>query len=234
MNYSGIPSKFSEEAIFSLDGFTAQLCTTPESKKIAYELRYHSYRSTELIDPNPEELLSDAYDESNNSRTHLLWYDGKAVASVRSSIWSARYAWKLTESVNTFWHEIHQQIGLGNNIIESSRFVVDPEFKGRNSLRAQLFMYRVQDLSSTFDECDQIITSVREKHVPFYQRMLDFDPLAKSNKIDWIKSDVVLLRTTQNRSREVVTSKGMPLVTLAERERYATLCQHLNEYVNAY
>ena len=35
-----IPHRFSREIIFSLNGFTAQLCDSPESKRIAYELRY--------------------------------------------------------------------------------------------------------------------------------------------------------------------------------------------------
>ncbi len=228
-----IPSQFVDEIVFELDGFTAQLCTSPESKKVAYELRYRAYIETGAVEPNALKQVHDAYDDLPNSRTHLLWYEGEPVASVRSSIWSSRYDWSLTESIKTFWYETHGSIGLDKSILESSRFVVDPKFQGRNSLRAQLLLFRLQDLSSTYDECDHIITSVREKHVPFYKRMLSFEQISGQGRVPWIDVDVVLLRTTANESRNVIATKGMQLCSQEERQRYATICETLKKMYHA-
>ena len=36
---------FQAETLFELNGFTAQLCMSPESKELAYGLRYQAYIS---------------------------------------------------------------------------------------------------------------------------------------------------------------------------------------------
>jgi len=101
------------------------------------------------------------------------------VASVRSATWSSAYNWMPPESIRTFWNDVHRKIGLENNILESSRYVVSPELTGRKSLYAQLLMFRVLDICSQVDQCKHIVTSVRQRHVPFYQRMLAFQQISE-------------------------------------------------------
>ncbi len=212
-----------EEILFEVNGYIAQLCCGPESKKIAYQLRYLSYSSVKMIKPNAEKMLFDHFDALPNSRTHLIWYDGRPVATVRSSIWSSKYDWELTESIVPFKEELERNIGLKNNILESSRYAIAPHFKGRQSLFAQLLLFRIQDLSSYFEDCDHIITSVRENHVPFYERMLGFKKISNVWRYDWVDVPFVLLSTQQSESREKVTQRGMPACTAEERERYSFL-----------
>lgn len=224
MNTS-LPKRFQEEFLFEINGFVAQLCCSPESRELAFQFRYQAYLAAQLIQPNAEEKLKDMYDEQDNSRTHLIWYEGTPVASVRSSIWSAKYNWVTTESIDEFYGDIAAHVGLGYNILESCRFSLAPHFKGRKSLEAQLLLFRIQDLSSQFDDCQHVITAVRDKHVPFYERMLGFEVISAPKKVDWIKGDIVVMTTSQEESRELVTQKGMPPCTTEEVERYALL-QH--------
>ena len=221
-------SKVLEEGkLFEVDGFTAQLCLTEESKKIAFALRYEAYRNADVIPENEEKLFSDDYDLLPNTRTHLIWHEGEAIASVRSAIWSANYDWSEVESIRYFPKEIDRFIGLEKNVLESSRFVVSPKVKGRASLNAQLLLFRVQDLSSQFDQCDYILTAVREKHAKFYKRMLAFEQIAGPLSHEFIDLNIVLLMTTQLESRNVVVSKGMPACTAAEVENYTQLLNDL-------
>ena len=221
------------ETLFEINGYTAQLCMRPESREQAFRLRYEAYIHSGAVDPNEGERLSDEYDQYSNARVHLIWYEGKPVASVRSSTWSSAYNWLAPESIHSFWNDAHRTIGLENNILESSRYVVSPELTGRKSLYAQLLMFRILDLCAQVDDCPHIITSVRQRHVPFYQRMLAFEQISEPIRHEWIKLDIVLLATSREKSREVVQSKGMPACTQKEVERYAELIQPFNAPLHA-
>lgn len=226
---SNLPSPFKDEFIFACNGFTAQLCCSEESKRLAYQLRYESYLCTQLIEPNELGYLSDPYDEQINTRSHLIWFEGKPVASVRSLIWSPKYDWTKIENMEPFKAEIDQHIGLKENILESSRYAIAPDFRnnGRKSLFAQLLMFRIQDLSSGFDDCPHIITAVKARHVPFYERMLGFKRITGYTRYDWVDVDFALLITSQEASRDIVVKKGMPACTAEDRKRYASLLESI-------
>lgn len=224
---------FEHEKLFEFGDFTAQLCCSPESQKLAFELRYRAYRHVNAIPEHFECMFHDSHDFKPNSRSHLLWYEGKPVASIRSSIWSDQYNWETTEGLETFWAQAHRRIGLEKRVLESSRFAIVPELTGRKSITAQLLLFRVQDLSAQVEECPYIITSVREKHVNFYKRMLAFEQISEAVRHDDIDAEIVLLLTTQQNSREVVTSKGMPKCEAYEVDRYQHLLQTLNQTSHA-
>ena len=115
-------------------------------------------------------MLYDDFDFMPNTFVHLVWYEGKPVATVRSCIYSDEYAWERTEGVNYFPKEVEEKLGKNARLLESNRYAVDPEFQGRKSLFAQMLMFRIHALCSAVHGCSHIITSVRRKHVPFYQR----------------------------------------------------------------
>lgn len=227
---SFIPKQFRAEFLFEWKGFAAQLCTSTSSKNLAYQLRYRAYASADLIQEQEEEILCDHFDKQANTRIHLLWHDNKPVATIRSSIWSERYEWASTESINKYKKEVAEHLGLETKILESCRFAIAPELKGRKSLMAQLLLFRIQDLSSRFDECQQIITAVREKHVSFYQRMLGFEPISEAKQIDWVAGDIVLLNASREVSLETITKRGMPPCTEEEISRYFSLAQNTAQY----
>lgn len=228
MDYLLSFSSFESEKLFEIKGFTAQLCCSDESKRIAYALRHKAYSHSQVTPAveNKEGLIYDQYDHLPNTRTHLIWYEGRPIASVRSGIWSEKYKWTDVESVSSFKTEIEQHIGLRQNMLESSRYVVDPDIKGRTSLTAQLLMFRIQDLSSQVDQCPYILTSVRQKHVPFYKRMLAFQQISDTIEHDLSTIGIVLLMTTQEESRRIVIEKGMPPCKQAEVDLYFNLLNH--------
>ncbi|MEO1714515.1 MAG: hypothetical protein AAFU60_14380 [Bacteroidota bacterium] len=218
-----LPIGFEKEVLFSMDGFSAQLCCSAESLTIAQQLRYQAYVEAGLIPENGQSVFLDSYDTQSNTRTHLIWQHGVPIATVRSNIWSADYSWETTEGITSFWQDVHRKIGLEKTIIESNRFATAPHLSGRDSLRAQIFLFRVQDLNAQYEQCEHIITAVREKHVPFYQRMLAFRPISAEQYYPWLNEDVVLLATGAAESRSIIQQKGMPMVSATEVQRYADL-----------
>jgi hypothetical protein len=219
-----------KEWLFDYKGFKVQLCLTRESKEMAYRLRYRAYRHANAIPPSSERMLSDAFDDQPNTRTHLIWHDDKPIASVRSSIWSNRYGLLPTESTTVFRKEVARSVGMNEHILESAHFVIAPELESRESFYAQLMLYRIQDLSSRFDDCPVIMTAVQEHHVPFYERVLGFRRISMPKTLDWIEYKLVLLRTTLDESREFALKRGMPECTPEECRRYSDLC---NTYLDS-
>ena len=214
---------FFEEVIFKLDGFTAQFCKSPESKNIAYELRYNAYTHYQDIHNNDEGFLTDKYDLQKNSRTFLLWFDNSPIATVRSSVWSAQYNWNKTEGINTFQQDIQRTIGLQNTIIESGRFAILPNLGRSLSTKAQLILFRIQDLNSKYENSNHIITIVRNKHIPFYERMLGFKKISNDKFYQWLNDNVVLLYTTAAKSREIILEKGMQQLSSRELKQFSKL-----------
>jgi hypothetical protein len=223
MKTSNKPSDFSQEIIFTAREFTAQLCCSPESKKVAYHLRHEAYANNQSIKPNAEELFSDKYDLHPNSRTQLIWHNNTPVATVRSSVWSLNYQWTSTEALDSFWHAVHRHIGLEHTIIESNRFALIPGLGSSLSLQVQLLLFRIQDLNCLYEKSAHIITVVRKKHVSFYERMLQFRQISDEKFYPWVNENLVLLAADATASRATITKKGMQKVSPKEVEHFANL-----------
>jgi len=210
-----------EGFLFEEAGFTAQLCTRAESLSLAYQLRYKAYRSVDGIPENSSGEATDQYDSQTNARTHLLWYEGRPVASVRSLIWSDRYDWQSTTSVDAFRPFIEQNLGLQHRLLESNRYVVDPDFKGRKSITAQYLLFRIQTMSCLYDNCAYVITAVRPKHQAFYKRLMGFYPISDEMPVEGFQFKAMLLATPYRSRHLLASNASIAGLKLEDYERYA-------------
>ncbi|MEL6255350.1 MAG: GNAT family N-acyltransferase [Bacteroidota bacterium] len=214
-----------EGFVFENQGFSAQLCLSKESLTTAFKLRYKAYNQTDeqtQMD-DQHELFYDGMDFAPNSRIFLIWYEGKPVASVRSCILSDKYNWAPIESSKYCQEYLDDGLGINQRLLESGRYVVDPDFKGRKSIYAQILLFKAHAITSLVEECSHIITMVRPKHVPFYERMLGFSSISPVIRLEDFDLEISLLACTREKSMEVALSKGMPPYTEEEVERYRTL-----------
>lgn len=223
---------FSHQFLFNIDGFTAELCLEKESKKIAYELRYRAYRHAEAIPENETGQFQDEYDQQSNAQTYLIWHEGSPIASLRISLWSPKYAWEPFEMIRQYPSEIQRFTGLYQILQESGRYVVDPSVKGRMSLRAQLLMFRIHAIVSQVESSHIILTGVRKKHTPFYERMLAFESISNPRYVSWIDEDVVLMAVKRSKSYETFLNKGGAPITHADLGRYTQMTASLTTQTN--
>ncbi|MEM7368921.1 MAG: hypothetical protein AAF587_10005 [Bacteroidota bacterium] len=228
------PRPLPHQVLFENNGFTAELCQEKENLELAYQLRYRAYRHAQAIPENETKLFSDNYDQQSNSQTYLIWHNNVPVASLRICLWSPKYRWEPLEMVCMYPSEIQRNIGLYQIIQESCRFVVDPEIKGRTSLRAQLLMFRIHAIVSQVESSHFIITGVRKKHTPFYQRMLAFDPISEPRYVKWIDEEVVLMATRRDKSYETFLKKGGTPISEADLLRYANLTANLSQPIDSH
>lgn len=236
-NHTSPATQAFEDQIFCKhNGFILEVCMRPESLATAFSLRYRAYLKVGAISPNEEQMLYDAYDFAPNSRIHLVWYQGKAVATVRGCIWSQTYSWEKTEALSYFEKDIREKLDISQPMLESNRYAVDPDFQGRQSLYAQILMFRIHALNSTYHGCTHILTSVRPNHIPFYKRFLGMDTVSQEALfIPWAKSgsnsEVFLLAAKREDSLEVALKRGLPKVTSTDINLYAH-CAKLGYYSN--
>ncbi len=216
------------QVLFEANGFTAEMCIERESLEIAYNLRYRAYRSVDAIPFNAEEMFTDKYDQQENVRTYLIWYEGQPVASVRSLTWSAKYKWAKTDSIVFFEKDIDRELGLQTSVLESNRYVVDPEFNGRKSLMAQMLLFRIQALGSLVDNCDYVIAAVRPRHASFYKRFMNFNPISEPISVAKVSFSIQLLATPVTSREKLAQSNAMAAFEEADIERYINCLQKLN------
>lgn len=215
----------------TLNGFTLELCRDQKSLNTAFNLRYRSYLDAGAVAENAEQLLYDDYDFLPNAFTHLVWYQGKPVATVRGCIYSDEYNWQVTEGICYFKADIENRLGEKVRLLESNRYVIDPEFQGRQSLYAQLLMFRTHALNAIAHQCQHIITSVRTNHIAFYRRYLGMEPISsQTNYIAWVDADVELLSNSVDKSLACALRRSMPNFSEGEIARYAQ-CAGLSNYV---
>ena len=217
----------SDQIISSFNDFTLEVCLDEKSMNRAFHLRYRAYLEVNSIEENEEELLYDEYDFIPNSRVFLVWYQGKAIATVRSCIYSEAYNWTPTEAVNYFGEDINRKLGSETRILESNRFAVDPDFQGRQSLFARFLLFRAHGLNAAVHQCDYIMTSVRANHVAFYQRFLGLEPIStQSSFVEWANAEVSLLANPTDECLSSILKRGMPAYDQEDIMNYA-MCAHL-------
>ena len=73
-------------------GLTARLALDDETRADAYAIRHASYLSGGYIEPQPGGIFSDADDLRPNSRTVVVYKEGRPVASVRRAPPSDAYS----------------------------------------------------------------------------------------------------------------------------------------------
>lgn len=181
--------------LFKEEAYTAEMCLDHQSLSLAYHLRYRAYLKAGAIPVNPYEMCTDDYDDQANARTFLIWYEDQAVASVRSFTWSSAFNWQTTPSLDMFPKDIKANLGWRIPLLESNRYVVDPDFQGRKSLNAQMLLFRIQSLGALVDECSYVITAMRPRHIKFYQRFMGFYPISEPKAIDLVRFPIQLLAT---------------------------------------
>ncbi|MCB0587360.1 MAG: GNAT family N-acetyltransferase [Phaeodactylibacter sp.] len=207
-----IAEKPSPDQIVSIhDDFTLEVCLDEKSKRLAFQIRYRAYLEAGMIPENEEGMFYDEDDYQPNSRIFLVWYQDKAVATVRSCVYSDAYGWMPTEGVLHFREELSNKIGTHTRLLESNRFAVDPTFQGRQSLFARFLLFRGHGLNAAVHQCKYIVTSVKANHIAFYQRFLNLEPISpEPHYYEWLEADVSLLMNETDTCLNSILKRGMP------------------------
>ncbi len=87
--------------------------------------------------------------------------------------------------------EIEKEIGLDKVIVESNRFVIDPAKVDSKYLFKVPFRFVILNVLKFHS--DYVLTAVRSKHVPLYQRFLGLDPISEPKKYPGINVEMIMM-----------------------------------------
>lgn len=210
------------QVLYREKDYTVEVCIDQASLNTAFRVRYLANLAINAIQPNEEELLYDAYDFEPNAFIHLVWYQGKPVGTIRSSIYAQQYQWQRTEYVNYFQANIQRHFKEQTPLVESTRYAIAPDFQGRQSLFAQMLLFRTHALNAYAHNCKHVITAVRKKHIKFYERFLNMEAISSTPLyFSWVNAQLFLLSASIETCLEQGVRMGVPTVDLPEAQWYA-------------
>jgi hypothetical protein len=151
-----------------LDQVDYRLAQTPEQKDEIYRLRYRAYLREGAIQPSADGRVIDQFEDAPNAWTFGVYFQGELYSSIRVSVLTSE--WRMSPSVELFGDVLHPELDKGRVIIDSTRFVADPE-KARNFPELPYVTVRLGSMAGVHFNADYGLAIVRPEHQAFYRRV---------------------------------------------------------------
>jgi hypothetical protein len=151
-----------------LDHVDYRLAQTPEEKDEIYRLRYRAYLREGAIRPSTDGRVIDQFEDAPNAWTFGVYFHGELYSSIRVSVLTSE--WRMSPSVELFGDVLHPELDKGKVIIDSTRFVADPE-KARNFPELPYVTVRLGSMAGVHFNADYGLAIVRPEHQAFYRRV---------------------------------------------------------------
>ena len=151
-----------------LDQVDYRLAQTPEEKDEIYRLRYRAYLREGAITPSADGRVIDQFEDAPNAWTFGVYFHGELYSSIRVSVLTSE--WRMSPSVELFGDVLHPELDKGKVIIDSTRFVADPE-RARNFPELPYVTVRLGSMAGVYFNADYGLAIVRPEHQAFYRRV---------------------------------------------------------------
>lgn len=151
-----------------LDQVDYRLAQTPQEKDEIYRLRYRAYLREGAIQPSTDGRVIDQFEDAPNAWTFGVYFLGELYSSIRVSVLTSE--WRMSPSVELFGDVLHPELDKGKVIIDSTRFVADPE-KARNFPELPYVTVRLGSMAGVYFNADYGLAIVRPEHQAFYRRV---------------------------------------------------------------
>jgi hypothetical protein len=151
-----------------LDQVDYRLAQTPEERDEIYRLRYRAYLREGAIQPSTDGRVIDQFEDAPNAWTFGVYFHGELYSSIRVSVLTSE--WRMSPSVELFGDVLHPELDKGKVIIDSTRFVADPE-KARNFPELPYVTVRLGSMAGVHFNADYGLAIVRPEHHAFYRRV---------------------------------------------------------------
>ena len=158
---------FSNRVAELLDRLDCRPADAPEEREAIYRLRYAAYRLEGAISPDPSEMFSDPYDDSDNARIFGLYLDGELASSLRIHVASADQP--DFPSYKVFSDLLEPELHAGRIIIDSTRFVASRTLSQLNPGLPYATL-RLGWLAAEHFRAQHLLAAVRAEHQAFYRR----------------------------------------------------------------
>ena len=151
-----------------LDQVDYRLAQTPEEKEAIYNLRYRAYLREGAIRPSADQRVVDQFEDAPNAWTFGVYFQGELYSSIRVSVLTSE--WRMSPSMELFGEVLHPRLDQGQIIIDSTRFVADPD-RARSFPELPYVTVRLGSMAGVHFNADFGLAIVRPEHQAFYRRV---------------------------------------------------------------
>ncbi|MDO6461094.1 GNAT family N-acetyltransferase [Granulosicoccaceae sp. 1_MG-2023] len=156
-----------------------------------FALRYRAYFEQGYIGENPRRRFFDDFDYEPNCRSFLTYFGEQPVGSIRTCLWTPQQRLDIP-AMEIFDEEIRREVGYGQRIMETNKFVVSPEFQRRGGIAARFSIYRSALDVVHEEQVEVVVIAVREEHIDFY-RLLGFKQISDLRSYPHLNFNTALL-----------------------------------------
>jgi len=187
-----------------LDHVDYRLAQTSEEKDEIYRLRYRAYLREGAIQPSPDGRVIDQFEDAPNAWTFGVYFQGELYSSIRVSVLTSE--WRMSPSVELFGDVLHPQLDKGRVIIDSTRFVADPD-KAKRFPELPYATVRLGYVAGVHFNADIGLATVRAEHQAFYRRIFLQEPLCEPRLFPGLLKPVGLMAAHYPTLREKVFAR---------------------------
>ncbi len=150
--------------------YSARLTSDETTRRDAFRLRYDSYVDQGYLDPNPDQMFCDRYDQLPSARTVVVYDHLGPVGSVRVCLLGGEgQRSPATESFPAEVARVLDGLGRGQRAGEITRLVRSPA--AANDQGLVFLLYRLANFIGFAEEVRVPLASVRRNHSVFYRRL---------------------------------------------------------------
>ena len=184
-----------------------RVADTSETRRQVYQLRHECYLRKGSIEPRPDGLFHDAYDEMPNHFSFLVSGEGEPMATVRISVVRPDLGWTESPAKAVFGdHSALLEIA-GQSYVEASRLCFGPQARrdafvrllGQKAALAELF------------KAEWLVACPRVEHTHVYINLFGFRPMASPRKYFGVNFETQLLGIRRRELAEYVKN-AKPMV----------------------
>lgn len=150
------------------------LAQTPDTQREVYRLRHDCYLRKGSIEPRPNGLFHDAYDELPNHFSFLLRREGQSVATVRISVVRPVPGWTESPGKSVFGDHPALQEMAHQSYVEASRLCFGPQARRDAFIRLLGFKAALAEIY----DAEWLIACPRLEHTDVYINLFKFRPMA--------------------------------------------------------
>lgn len=204
-------------------GYTLRQVSDSADLDAVAKVRYRAYRSIDAITPNVQQRFLDEFDRFDNAITFLLVCNGCPVGSIRT--FSHRIGGLTSLPALTAYSDaVMRYARHGQRVVESNRFVVDPSHDGAGNL-ASHYLLRACVLRCHLESADVSLGAVRDRHAPFYRRMLKMTPISEPKFFPGLSVRMRLLACNFKACIQSVSDRS-PMLRITARDILAFRLNH--------
>lgn len=150
-----------------LDKVDYRLAETAAEKEAIFRLRYRAYLKEGTIEPNASGIITDRYDEMDNSWIVGVYLEGVLTSSLRITVASRDNP--VCPSMDVFADLLQPELDRGRIIVDPTRFVGDPE-RAHRFPELPYMTLRLAYVACEHFQAHLGYASVRAEHQAFYRK----------------------------------------------------------------